>query len=109
MGEIKKFNKLVRDKIPEIIEKNNTIAKTKTLSEGDYKKALKEKFYEEIEEFYHSDNDINELADIKEVFNSICIDAGYSLEEVEKIREEKANKRGGFNKKIFLIETIEND
>jgi predicted house-cleaning noncanonical NTP pyrophosphatase (MazG superfamily) len=47
------------------------------------------------------------LADIKEVFNALCVAKGHTLAEVEKAREIKAKKRGGFEKKIFLIETIE--
>lgn len=107
MGEIKIFNKLVRDKIPEIIEKNNAEPKTRILSNEEYIFELKKKLNEEIEEYFTSDNDPEELADIKEVFNSICIEKGHNLEEIERLRAEKEKKRGGFSKKIFLIETRE--
>lgn len=105
---IKEHNKLVRDKIVDIIESSNKTAKTRILNDNEYKIALKEKLFEEIEEYFASENDVNELADIKEVFNALCIANGHSVEEVENARLKKAIERGAFNKKIFLIQTIEN-
>lgn len=109
MGERKIFNKLIRDNVVEIIKKHNATPKVRIMNDDEYIQALRDKLYEEINEFFASDNDINELADVKEVFNALCLAKGHTLKDVEKARVDKAKKRGGFEKKIFLIETIEND
>ena len=64
------------------------------------------KLDEELAE-YHVDQNIEELADLIEVIRAATIARGYTLEELETVRAKKAEKRGGFEKKIFLIETIE--
>ena len=64
------------------------------------------KLDEELVE-YHKDQNIEELADLLEVIRAAAIARGYTLEELESVRAEKAEKRGGFEKKIFLIETNE--
>jgi len=99
-----KYKKLVRDKIPEIIESKNKVPLTKILNQEEYKEALNEKLQEEVDEFLES-GDIEELADIMEVINAIISIKGSSIEEIEKIRQQKKKERGGFDQKIFLIET----
>lgn len=103
---IKTYNKLVRDRIPEIIEASGAECKTKILSDGEYLKMIDAKLDEELAE-YHVDQNIEELADLIEVIRAATIARGYTLEELETVRAKKAEKRGGFEKKIFLIETIE--
>ncbi|MCS0543160.1 nucleoside triphosphate pyrophosphohydrolase [Aeromonas veronii] len=100
-------NKLVRDKIPEIIENTGKKFTTKVLSNQDYLKELRKKSYEELEEYMNAtdkENAIEELADILEIIHALAIAHGSSITEVEAIREEKEQKRGGFQEKIFLIE-----
>ncbi len=103
---IKVYNKLVRDRIPEIIEASGKHCKTAILSEEEYLKMLDAKLDEELAE-YHKDQNIEELADLLEVIRAATIARGYTLEELEAVRAKKAEKRGGFEKKILLIKTIE--
>ena len=67
---------------------------------------LEAKLDEELAE-YHQDQNVEELADLLEVIRSLAVARGYSLAELESIRAEKAQKRGGFEKRICLIEVRE--
>ena len=98
---MKVYNKLVRDKIPEIIKGDEKICKTRILSDEEYIAALEAKLNEEVAE-YQADKNLEELADVLEVLQAICIARGYSLEELEALRAKKSNERGGFADKIFL-------
>ncbi|MBE6532774.1 MAG: phosphoribosyl-ATP pyrophosphohydrolase [Ruminococcaceae bacterium] len=100
------YNKLVRDLIPDIIEKSGNECRTRILSDEEYLKMLDAKLDEELLE-YHQDQSIEELADLLELIQSATIARGYTLEELESVRAEKAKKRGGFEKKIFLIDVTE--
>ena len=104
---IKKYNKLVRDRIPEIIESSGRICVMESLSDEDYLRMLDAKLDEELAE-YHADQNIEELADLVEVIRACAVARGYSVEELEQVRAEKAAKRGGFEKKILLKEVREN-
>ena len=98
---MKVYNKLVRDKIPEIIEADGKACKTHLLSNDEYIAALEVKLNEEVAE-YQADKNLEEMADVLEVLQAICIARGYSLEELEALRAKKADERGGFAAKIFL-------
>ena len=98
---MKVYNKLVRDKIPEIIESDGKACKTHILSNDEYIAALEAKLNEEVAE-YQADKNLEEMADVLEVLQAICVARGYSLAELEAMRAKKAEKRGGFNEKIFL-------
>ncbi|MGM0828996.1 MAG: nucleoside triphosphate pyrophosphohydrolase [Bacillota bacterium] len=101
------YNKLVRDKIPQIIEKTGKKFSTKILNDQDYIKCLKEKSYEELDEYCAAESKgeaVEELADLLEVIHALAKHHRSSIEEVESERKEKADKRGGFEEKIFLIE-----
>lgn len=95
------YNKLVRDKIPDIVEASGKKAITHILSHEEYITALEIKLNEEVAE-YHADKNLEEIADILEVLQSICIARGYTLDQLEEIRNIKAEKRGGFRDKIYL-------
>lgn len=101
----KKYNKLVRDRIPEIIESSGKSCVTEILSDEDYLKMLEAKLDEELAE-YHADQNIEELADLIEVIRACAVARGYTIEELEQVRAEKVAKRGGFAKKILLKEVI---
>jgi len=103
---MKVYNKLVRDKIPEIIKEKGDLAETRELSDLEYLKELNKKLKEEVVE-YLEDNNVEELADIVEVIYGILNAKNVSLDEFEKIRKDKVDKRGAFNKKIFLQKVIE--
>lgn len=100
---VKAYNKLVRDRIPEIIEASGKTCTTETLSDADYLEMLDKKLDEELEE-YHKDQTIEELADLLEVIRACAVARGYSVDDLEHVRAEKAAKRGGFEKKILLKE-----
>lgn len=100
------YNKLVRDRIPEIIEASGKTCKTEILPDDEYLKMIDEKLDEELAE-YHKDQNIEELADLIEVIYAATKARGYTLKELEQVRAEKAAKRGGFEKKILLKEVIE--
>ena len=102
----KTYNKLVRDRIPEIIAASGSECKFEILSDADYLKMIDSKLDEELAE-YHKDQNIEELADLLEVIYAATIARGYSLEDLENVRAKKAAHRGEFSKKILLIETIE--
>jgi len=97
------YNKLVRDRIPEIIESSGRSCTIELLSDEDYLRMLEIKLDEELAEF-HQDQSLEELADLLEVIRAVVIARGSSPEELERIRAEKAQKRGGFEKKILLKE-----
>ena len=98
---MKLYNKLVRDKIPEIIEADGKECKTRILSNEEYIAALEEKLKEEVAE-YQTDKNLEEMADVLEVLQAICMARGYSLAELEAVRAKKVEKRGGFKEKILL-------
>ena len=98
---MKFYNKLVRDKIPEIIEEDGKTCKTRILTDEEYIASLETKLNEEVAE-YQVDKNIEEMADVLEVLQAICVARGYSLEELEVMRLKKTVERGGFSEKIFL-------
>ncbi|WGG46465.1 nucleoside triphosphate pyrophosphohydrolase [Rossellomorea sp. DA94] len=101
------YNKLVRDKIPQIIESKGKEFSTKILNDEDYIKYLKEKAYEELDEYCAAETDgeaVEELADLLEVIRALAKQHGSTYEEIEAVRKDKAEKRGGFKGKMFLIE-----
>ena len=100
------YNKLVRDKIPEIIESDGKTCKTELLSDEEYIKMIDAKLDEELAE-YHKDQNIEGLADLLEVIHAAALAHGYTLEDLEQVRAEKATKRGGFEKRIMLKEVHE--
>ncbi len=100
------YNKLVRDRIPEIIESSGKTCTTEILSPEDYLRMIDTKLDEELAE-YHKDQNIEELADLLEVIRAATVARGYSLEDLERVRAEKAAKRGGFEKRILLKEVYE--
>lgn len=105
------YNKLVRDRIPEIIQKSGKQLKTEILSEARYIEELKAKLNEEVTEYQEAaadDEALEELADILELMHALARQHGGSIERVEDIRREKAEKRGAFNDRIYLIE-VEDD
>jgi predicted house-cleaning noncanonical NTP pyrophosphatase (MazG superfamily) len=104
------YNKLVRDKIPEVIERNGKAFNTRILSEDEYKQELQKKLQEELEEYMSAPDDhsaIEELADMLELIHAITATHGSSIQELEHVRRKKLADRGGFKDKIFLIEVAD--
>ena len=100
------YNKLVRDRIPEIIESSGKSCTTEILSAEDYLRMIDAKLDEELAE-YHKDQNIEELADLLEVIRAAAIARGYTLDDLERVRAEKAVKRGGFEKRILLKTVVD--
>ncbi|MFF2158649.1 phosphoribosyl-ATP pyrophosphohydrolase [Paenibacillus chitinolyticus] len=102
------YNKLVRDKIPEIIRENGQNCRTRLLGEEEYKLELRRKLGEELNEYREARDDVQaveELADLLELLHALTDLHGSSPEELESVRKRKADKRGGFRDRIFLLET----
>ena len=102
------YNKLVRDNIPNIIKENGNECETRILKNDEYKEELDRKLNEEFLE-YKEEGAVEELADMLEVIYAIGKLKGFSEEELNKIREEKAERRGRFDNKIFLVSASTKD
>lgn len=102
-------NKLVRDKIPDIIISKEETPVTRILNDDEYKKALEDKLYEEYEEVISSGGSerCEELADMIEVIRSLAKLENRTLEDIISLAEEKRVKRGGFGNRIYLEKVIE--
>ncbi len=98
-----KYNKLVRDKIPEIIEASGKNCVTEILTDEQYLQMLDAKLDEELAE-YHQEQNLEELADLLEVIYVCAVAHGHSVAELEKVRADRAAKRGGFIKRILVKE-----
>lgn len=99
-----KYNKLVRDRIPEIIEGNGEQPITRILNDEEYRTELIKKLNEEYDEVVAASDEevIEELADMLEVMESIAKLQNKTLDDIILVKENKKNKRGGFSKKLFL-------
>lgn len=97
------YNKLVRDKIPDIIRADGKRLKSRVLSDEEHLEALLKKLEEECQELIEARN-VEEMADVHEVLNALAETLDITKEELEKVRAGKVAKRGGFQQKIFLEE-----
>lgn len=100
------YNKLIRDGIPGIIEKQGNTCVTRVLSEEEYRVMVDAKLDEELAE-YHKDQNVEELADLLEVIYAAAAARGHTARQLDQIREEKAAKRGRFEKKLLLLEVCD--
>ncbi len=96
------YNKLVRDKIPEIIEAQGQKANVRILTEEEYRICLEAKLDEEAGE-YHREKSLEELADILEVVYALAATHGCPPEQLQQIYQKKHRQRGGFEARFFLI------
>ena len=99
-----KYNKLVRDKIPEYIRTKGGNPISHVANEEEYWNKLKEKLFEEVEEFNNDENK-EELADILEVLEAIIGYKQFDKNEIERIKAQKLETRGGFIERIILDES----
>lgn len=102
----KVYNKLIRDRIPAIIEADGKTCVTEILPDKQYLEMLDAKLNEELAEYQESKS-LEELADLLEVMRAVVQARGWTWEQLEQVRHEKAAQRGGFGKKILLKEVIE--
>jgi predicted house-cleaning noncanonical NTP pyrophosphatase (MazG superfamily) len=96
-----RYDKLVRDRIPEIIEAHGERCTVRTLSNEEYAQRLDEKLAEELVE-YQSSRDLGELVDLVEVVRAIVSRRGMSWDAFEQLREHKVRERGGFHDRLLL-------
>ncbi|PLR96802.1 nucleoside triphosphate pyrophosphohydrolase [Bacillus sp. T33-2] len=98
------YNKIVRDKIPELLKKQGKSCEVQVLSDKEYILKLKEKLKEDTDQFLnaHESQNIGEMADIIEVIYAIAEHRGITEAEVDFTRQIKRKQRGGFKKRILL-------
>ncbi len=102
------YDKLVRDRIPEIIEAEGKRCQVRVLDEGEYARRLDEKLAEELQEYRWS-GDVEELVDLVEVVRAIVEARGVDWDEVERRRVAKREARGGFGKRLLLQGVTDGD
>ncbi|MGE7936519.1 nucleoside triphosphate pyrophosphohydrolase [Bacillus paramycoides] len=105
------YNKLIRDKIPQIIKDNGKTPTTRILNENEYIKEICKKTEEELTEYLEADtkeHKLEELSDLLELINALAEHEGTTLEKINTIRKKKATERGGFQSRTFLIEVTDN-
>lgn len=100
------YNKLVRDRIPQMIEDSGNLCTTEILQQDAYVQKLEEKLQEELSEYLQS-KELEELADLLEVLQVLAKARGVSWEELEQLRIRKQKTRGGFEKRILLKSVME--
>lgn len=98
---MKEYNKLVRDRIPEIIEQDGKQCDILTVKKTELEKYLENKLHEEVGEYVEAKN-LEELADIMEVLYGLADSLGYSEQDLNECRNKKYDERGGFKKGIIL-------
>ncbi|MCD6500618.1 nucleoside triphosphate pyrophosphohydrolase [bacterium] len=97
--------KLIRDKIPKIIEVNKGKYKVRIMKKGEFKRELKKKLIEEAKEVIKAKKDelLKELADVLELIKSIAESENIDFKLIEKKQKQRRKERGGFKKRLFLI------
>lgn len=105
---IKRYNKLIRDKILEIIKDSGEKPYWRVLHKKEYHQKLKEKILEESKELVGAGNredEINEIVDLQELIHALALNLRLTNLQIKKHQKEKSRKRGGFKKRLFLIKT----
>jgi len=105
----KRYGKLVRDDIPQIIRDNGEIPNVRIMDTDEYRRELLYKLIEEAEEARKAGYDsadltdlLRELADLSEVVDAVLEEFGISKETLKQTKDERRRERGGFKDKIFL-------
>ncbi len=100
-----KYDKLIRDKIPEVVEAKGSKAIVEVLDDERFMEYLNLKLIEELKEYQESGS-VEELADLVEVIYALLDIKGVQLEQFEKIRLDKVDERGAFRKRLLLKEVV---
>ncbi|WP_100372087.1 nucleoside triphosphate pyrophosphohydrolase [Bacillus sp. FJAT-45037] len=101
------YNKLVRDRIPEIIEKSGKDFRTRSLDSTEYDKELRTKLVEELHELLEAttkEETVEEIADVLEVLYALASIHQVDSTEIEQVRQKKHDERGGFKDRTYLID-----
>lgn len=102
----KEYHKLIRDRIPEIIEAQGKNCVTRVMEQEEYLQMVDAKLDEELAE-YHKDQNIEELADLMEVIFAAAEARGYTRQQLEQVRAQKEAERGAFRERLLLLEVQE--
>ncbi|MBN1668141.1 MAG: nucleoside triphosphate pyrophosphohydrolase [Anaerolineales bacterium] len=99
------YNKLVRDRIPEIIESAGKQYETEVMSEDEYVLALRQKLVEEALEAQKADLEsiAIEIADLYEVIDALLAIHGLNNEEIIALQAKRRTERGAFGKRLKLL------
>lgn len=100
------YPKLIRDKIPNMIARGGEVADIRTLNDSEYEFYLRKKILEEARELFEADSDehvLEEAADVAEIVEALIEFKGYSQKDINKVRQEKLESRGGFKKRILML------
>jgi len=106
MKKVVKYNKLIRDRIPEIIKKAGWKPTVRVLNKREFLNAIKKKIFEEAKELVQSKDKkgiTNEIVDIQELLDVLGAEIKLTKLGIEKLQTIKRKKRGGFKKRLFLI------
>ena len=110
---MKKSNKLIRDRIPEILEEKGANFSVRVLNDDEYKRELLLKVVEEAEEIAGTGGNtgelVKEIGDVMEVMDHVVATFGLDLAQIGKVKRERRRLRGGFSKKLFLENKPMND
>ena len=103
------YNKLVRDKIPNIIKDKKETPVVRISDDKEYKYELEKKLYEDYKEVIEASGEdrVEELADMLEIIKALAKLENKTLDDVIEIANKKVDKRGAFEEKIFLEKVIE--
>ena len=104
------YNKLIRDRILEIIEAGGSSYNARTLAPEEHLTEIKKKLYEEVKEFDETTNEadaLEEMADVLELLHAALKVYGKQFDELEAVRVQKKEKRGGFDRGLYLIDVEE--
>lgn len=101
------YDKLVRDRIPQIIEEDGKDFSVRKLEDDEYRLALIDKLQEEVDEFMEEPQ-VEELADVLEVLHALADTFDVPFDELDDLRERKREERGAFNDQL-LLEWVDDD
>ncbi|MDF2664106.1 MAG: phosphoribosyl-ATP pyrophosphohydrolase [Paenibacillus sp.] len=101
------YNKLIRDKIPAMMDTRGVEYSVRELPDEEYETKLNEKLHEELREYMEAPHEekLEELADLVEVIHALVLNSGNTLEHFEQLRKQKLVERGGFEQKLLLVYT----
>ncbi len=106
MKKVVKYNKLIRDRIPEIVKKAGWVPTVRILRKSEFLNAAKKKVFEEAEELIQTKDKegiIDEIVDIRELLDVLVSEMKLTKSEIKKFQITKRKKHGGFKKRLFLV------
>ena len=109
--QMKEYNKLIRDRVGEAIEKDGKVAIIRTLEKQEFQDELKQKLMEEVNELLSAQGDsiVEEMADVYEVLEHLLAVYGIKEEDLLIVKAKKAQIKGKFRKRLFLVAVKEKE